>query len=321
MHNVIDIKTELIALKTVSQGGPPNAHIIHVFDSWFHYNAEEHVTRTFVKMQLCEGTLKEYLDDFRNSGGLIEPLEVTEIMIHILSGLCVCHEKGICHRDLSLTNSMFRSLSSSILVMYVEDPCDCHQSHGSKRRWLITDFGFAMVVNGDTVVLSHRRRGTNLYRAPELVEKCEASKKSDIWAVGCILYRVATMDAGKFWDACQWEATGCGGYRLSMKTPRLDATHNSKLLKSTSSSQGDLGIPFYQELNSILDVCFERDAEERPTADGLKMRFEEMRSVLLDNDNGSARQPQALPDNAERIDQINSNRNGIYLSSVNGGVF
>jgi serine/threonine protein kinase len=112
-YNANDTKTELIALNTVSKNGSQNPHIIHVFDSWFHVNAEEHVMRTYVKMQLCKGTLKEYLDNMRNSGPSIKPLEIVEIMIHILSGLCVCHRKGICHRDLSLTNSISNLAVSS----------------------------------------------------------------------------------------------------------------------------------------------------------------------------------------------------------------
>lgn len=105
-NNAVDTKTERIALKTVSKKDSPNPHIIHVFDCWFHHNEEEHVTRTFVKMQLCDGTLKQYLDQTKKSGCTIEPLEVVEIMIQILSGLCLCHERSICHRDLTLSNSM-----------------------------------------------------------------------------------------------------------------------------------------------------------------------------------------------------------------------
>ena len=138
-----------------------------------------------------------------------------------------------------------------------------------------------MRVDNDTVVLSHRKRGTNTYRALELIERCEASKKSDIWAMGCILYRVATMDnAGAFRDDCQWEPTGCGNYRLERKMPRLNATYNKALLKRMGSATS---APFWQHLNSVLEDCFAFDPHERPTAQDLKLRFENMRSALLDN--------------------------------------
>lgn len=139
-----------------------------------------------------------------------------------------------------------------------------------------------MRIDDDTVVLSHRKRGTNTYRAPELIQKCEASKKSDIWALGCILYRLATMDnATAFRDDCQWEATGCGRYRLEGRTPRLNANHNKTLIQPMGRGNST---PFWQHLNSVLGDCFAFDPKERPTAHDLKLRFENMRSVLLDSE-------------------------------------
>jgi serine/threonine protein kinase len=170
-------------------------------------------------------------------------------MIQILSGLCLCHERSICHRDLTLSNSMALSWRSLSLVMFVKVTCKCHQSHSSQRRWVITDFGFAMRIDDDTVVLSHRKRGTNTYRAPELIQKCEASKKSDIWAL--------------------------------FITPRLNANHNKTLIQPMGRGNST---PFWQHLNSVLGDCFAFDPKERPTAHDLKLRFEDMRSVLLDSE-------------------------------------
>src|SRR5271170_3501208 len=47
------------------------------------------------------------------------------------------------------------------------------------------------------MILSLTKRGTDAYRAPELAEFAYdkpgiASKKSDIWALGCILFNLAT---------------------------------------------------------------------------------------------------------------------------------
>ena len=129
-----------------------------------------------------------------------------------------------------------------------------------------------MRIDDNTVVLSHRKRGTNTYRTPELIQKCEASKKSDIWALGCILYRVATMDdAGAFRDDCQWEATGCGSYRLEGRTPRLNARDDKALLQPMGSADK---IPFWEHLNSVLGDCFAFDPKDRPTAHDLKKRFD-----------------------------------------------
>jgi len=82
-----------------------------------------------------------------------------------------------------------------ILVLYVEEPCDCHPDH-HHMRWLITDFGFAMIFESGTMVVSHTRRGSVGYRAPELMGRNVevhgfsspgyVSRKADIWAIGAI---------------------------------------------------------------------------------------------------------------------------------------
>ena len=194
INNFIDAKPELelLALQTVATPDRPNSHIIRVYDCWIHKNPEEHVSRTFIKMQKCVGTLLDYL---WRSVSRMTPLELTEILIHILSGLCHCHENGVCHRDLKLSNSIYLKLCILILVLYVIEPCDCHPDH-QHRRWLITDFGFAMIFESGTIVVSHSRRGSIGYRAPELTKRTGdvhgfpvpgyVSRKSDIWAIGVI---------------------------------------------------------------------------------------------------------------------------------------
>src|SRR5208282_106831 len=142
--------------------------------------------------------------------------------------------------------------------MFVKQACDCHSFHHSKRRWLITDFGYAISVDGDKIVHSHRRRGTDAYRSPELIEDGEASKKSDIWALGCILYRVATMDSGTFKDPCLPRSTG-GGLPAILEIPQVSVPPQN------SSPQAQRDISFYQQLNSILYLCFARAATHRPT--------------------------------------------------------
>jgi NIMA (never in mitosis gene a)-related kinase len=60
--------------------------------------------------------------------------------------------------------------------------------------WKLTDFGISgpALSKGVTTKFS---RGTPCYRAPELLdEQARFTEKVDIWALGCILYEVATGD-------------------------------------------------------------------------------------------------------------------------------
>lgn len=55
--------------------------------------------------------------------------------------------------------------------------------------WKITDFGLTAEGTARTALATQYARGTISYRAPEL-HKGIASMKSDIWALGCILYEL-----------------------------------------------------------------------------------------------------------------------------------
>ena len=112
INDSADTKKELLAVTSISQKNQQNPHVIQVFEFWFHRNKEEQVFRTFILMELCDGTLEDYLIRLRDNNKEIELSEILEIMIHIMNGLCLCHDSGVCHRDLKLSNSMQISLPS-----------------------------------------------------------------------------------------------------------------------------------------------------------------------------------------------------------------
>jgi serine/threonine protein kinase len=100
-----DINTELVAIQAVCRSRPPNPHVVRVHDFWFHDNDVEYTSRTFIRMEKCDGTLESYLKELRNKEMSMEPLELAEIMIQVLTGLSHCHGQGFCHRDIKLPNS------------------------------------------------------------------------------------------------------------------------------------------------------------------------------------------------------------------------
>jgi serine/threonine protein kinase len=84
---------------------PRNVHVVQVYDFWYYTNVDEEYSRTFVKMERCHGNLEEYIAELNAERVVIEPLELVEIMIHILSGLWHCHQLEVCHCGLKLSNS------------------------------------------------------------------------------------------------------------------------------------------------------------------------------------------------------------------------
>ncbi len=91
-----------------------------------------------------------------------------EIARKLCAGLAAAHGKGVLHRDFKPANIMI-------------------DSHGEVR---IMDFGLAAVAS--ELDASDVRSGTPAYMAPEQLAGKEASKQSDLYALGLVLYELFT---------------------------------------------------------------------------------------------------------------------------------
>jgi len=64
------------------------------------------------------------------------------------------------------------------------------------RRWKIGDFGTCSEATSKRLNTTRDSRGTNCYRAPEILPDAAASDrpafnhKADIWALGCIAFEI-----------------------------------------------------------------------------------------------------------------------------------
>ncbi len=120
----------------------------------------------FLTMELLEGpTLQEVL-----SRGPFEPKDVLEIARQLCAGLAEAHRIGVIHKDMKTANVVLADTSDG------------------SRRAVITDFGLA----GEPAADGGDLAGTPRYMAPELWRGDGASKASDIYALGVILYEMAT---------------------------------------------------------------------------------------------------------------------------------
>ena len=99
-----DTKSELEAVQAICRTEPRNPHVITVHEIWRIYGPFETTARPVIKMELCSGTLDDYLKSLRSSQQAIDLSDITEIMIHTLSGLAHCHDLHYCHRDIKLDN-------------------------------------------------------------------------------------------------------------------------------------------------------------------------------------------------------------------------
>ncbi|KAA9135919.1 Stk1 family PASTA domain-containing Ser/Thr kinase [Microbacterium caowuchunii] len=135
-------------------------HVVNVFDQG------QDSDMAYLVMEYLPGiTLRDLLKEQRR---LSIPQTIT-IMDAILSGLAAAHRAGIVHRDVKPEN-----------VLLAED-----------GRIKIGDFGLARATTANTAS-GQQLLGTIAYLAPELVTRGSADARSDIYALGIMLYEMLT---------------------------------------------------------------------------------------------------------------------------------
>ncbi|ERE91863.1 serine/threonine-protein kinase Nek4 [Cricetulus griseus] len=123
----------------------------------------------YIVMGFCEGgdlyrKLKE------QKGQLLPESQVVEWFVQIAMALQYLHEKHILHRDLK-TQNVFLTRTNIIKV---------------------GDLGIARVLEHQSDMAS-TLIGTPYYMSPELFSNQPYNYKSDVWALGCCVYEIATL--------------------------------------------------------------------------------------------------------------------------------
>lgn len=113
------------------------------------------------------------LSDYIQSKVRKSPLtlkELKQLAAQLISAICYLHERNIFHCDLKPANILMT---------------------GDRKQLKVTDLGFSRKLGGTMKTNRAGTDGTCLYMAPEQFNQI-LSKKSDIWAFGCILLELAT---------------------------------------------------------------------------------------------------------------------------------
>jgi hypothetical protein len=129
------------------------------------YDVGEAEGHFFLSMELVDG---ENLASLLRRIGRLPPDKALDIARQLCAGLAAAHEKGVLHRDLKPANVML-------------------DGQGNVR---ITDFGLAGLA--ETLRDEDVRSGTPRYMSPEQLQGREVTVRSDIYALGLVLYELYT---------------------------------------------------------------------------------------------------------------------------------
>ncbi len=131
------------------------------------YSLFRHGDELYMVLEYVRG---ETLDSILQKRGALPSGEVIPVFCQILDGINHAHEYGIVHRDIKPANMMLTE----------------------KGTLKVLDFGIARLLGSNRMTRAGSIIGTLEYMAPEQVKGNETDARTDIYALGMMLYEVLT---------------------------------------------------------------------------------------------------------------------------------
>jgi len=136
--------------------------------------------RPYIIMELLEGMpLNEYLRGLHGMGHTLPLDTVSRLMTSLTAALDYAHNRQIVHRDVKPAN---------IVLRVGETPITPQLPLAPDVEPVLTDFGVARIATSTSATASGTILGTPAYMSPEQVRGEAVDRRSDIYALGIILY-------------------------------------------------------------------------------------------------------------------------------------
>ncbi|CAG5121379.1 unnamed protein product, partial [Candidula unifasciata] len=175
----------------------------------------------FIEMEYANGgTLHEKIS---SSTELWLEKDVLWYLHQLTSALAYIHDFGIIHRDIKTLNIF---LTKAGLVK-------------------LGDFGISRFLESESQ-MAETLVGTPYYMSPEIMKGEKYNYKSDIWALGCVLYEMLTLEK-------TFQATN--PLKLAMQIVKTD--------------HSDVAVGYSCGVHSLVDQMLRKKPEERPTAEDI----------------------------------------------------
>ncbi|MEK4424382.1 Stk1 family PASTA domain-containing Ser/Thr kinase [Solibacillus sp. FSL K6-1523] len=205
------------------------------------YDVGEDGDMHYIVMEYIKGkTLKQYIQEFSP----LSPARSVHIMKQLTSAMSQAHENGIIHRDIKPQNILM-------------------DEEGNVK---ITDFGIATSLGATSYTQTNSVIGTVHYLSPEQARGGIASMKSDIYALGIVLYELLTGELPFSGES----AVSIALKHLQSETPSVrefDASIPQSIenivLKATSKDMRHR-YASTEEMEADLDTCLSMKRKDEP---------------------------------------------------------
>ena len=191
------------------------------------YGAEEHAGSVGIWMELIQGRTLEAL---LKEQGPLGAREATNVGIELCRALAAVHGARLVHRDVKASN-VRREAGGRIVLM---------------------DLGLGANLPREPEGMQDSLSGTPYYMAPEVLQGRGASKQSDLYGLGVLLYRLVT-----------------GAYPLTCTSlEELRGAHERRQMQTLHDARPDLPTAFVR----VVEKALAHDPAERFSSAGLMER-------------------------------------------------
>ena len=136
----------------------------------------------YLVMEYIPGpSLASYLKKLHDNEERLTMGMIAQLITAVASALDYAHERGIVHRDIKPANVLLRSQSSSV-ALGKPLPMDVEP--------VLTDFGLVRLLDSTMHTTAGSVSGTPAYMSPEQARGEKADKRTDIYALGIMLYEM-----------------------------------------------------------------------------------------------------------------------------------
>ena len=226
------VLVERFRAEAITAAGFSHPHIVGVLDT----GVDGHTA--YLAMELVNG---HTLRDLLKSQGRMAPRQALALLDAVVEGLAAAHAAGLVHRDIKPENVL---LSNSGQIK-------------------LADFGLARAASNQTS--TGNLIGTVAYVSPELVTGAPADARSDIYAVGIMLYEMLTGRQPFVAEA---------PIAIAYQHVSNDVPAPSLLLPNLAA-----------DLDELVEFCTRKEPEDRPQdAEALLGEIRQIRRTLTDEE-------------------------------------